>query len=51
MLFLSVVFVAYWSEQTGNPIVSHLGVESHYTGSQAGGNMEQESVQTPHGTT
>jgi K+-transporting ATPase ATPase A chain len=44
VLFFAGVFVAYHSEQSGNPIVSALGVESHATASQPGGNMEGKEV-------
>jgi K+-transporting ATPase ATPase A chain len=43
-LFFAGVFVSYESEQSGNPIVSALGVESHATASQSGGNMEGKEV-------
>src|SRR5207253_4689549 len=38
-MFLIGAFVCYWAEQRGNPTISKLGVESSYTGPQAGGNM------------
>jgi K+-transporting ATPase ATPase A chain len=44
ILFLAGVFVAYPSEQSGNPILSALGIESHATASQPGGNMEGKEV-------
>ncbi|MEQ1948254.1 MAG: potassium-transporting ATPase subunit KdpA [Bryobacteraceae bacterium] len=40
ILFLAGAFVAYWAEQSGNPILAKLGIESHATAGQAGGNME-----------
>jgi len=40
IMFLAGVFIAYPAEQSGNPIVSALGVEHRATGDQAGGNME-----------
>jgi K+-transporting ATPase ATPase A chain len=40
VMFLMGVFVAYPSEQAGNPILAKLGVESAATGAQSGGNME-----------
>jgi K+-transporting ATPase ATPase A chain len=44
ILFLAGVFVAYPSEQSGNPILSALGVENQATASQPGGNMEGKEV-------
>jgi K+-transporting ATPase ATPase A chain len=44
VLFLVGAFVCYWAEQGGNPTVAKLGVESAYTGSQSGGNMEGKEV-------
>ena len=38
------VVVCYTAEQTGNPILSKMGVEHHYTGTQPGGNMEGKEV-------
>jgi len=43
-MFLVGVFICYWAEQRGNPIVANAGVERSYTGSQAGGNMEGKEV-------
>ncbi len=40
ILFAAGVFVCYHYEAAGNPILAKLGVESKYTGSQPGGNME-----------
>ena len=34
------VFVCYGFEQSGNPVIAHLGVQTAATPSQAGGNME-----------
>lgn len=39
-MFLSGVLICYGFEQAGNPILTKLGLESNYTGAQAGGNME-----------
>ena len=39
-MFLIGVFVCYWAEQNGNPILAKLGVETHATATQPGGNME-----------
>jgi K+-transporting ATPase ATPase A chain len=44
ILFLAGVFVAYPSEQSGNPILSSLGIENHATAGQSGGNMEGKEV-------
>jgi K+-transporting ATPase ATPase A chain len=39
-MFLAGVFVCYWAEQKGNPVLAKLGVESEATSTQTGGNME-----------
>ncbi|HEY7306573.1 MAG TPA: potassium-transporting ATPase subunit KdpA [Bryobacteraceae bacterium] len=39
-MFLIGVFVCYWAEQKGNPTLAKLGIESHATSTQTGGNME-----------
>ncbi|MCL5262681.1 MAG: potassium-transporting ATPase subunit KdpA [Acidobacteria bacterium] len=44
VLFFVGVFVCYWAEQRGNPIIEHMGVASSYTGTQPGGNMEGKEV-------
>ena len=44
ILFLAGVFVAYPSEQSGNPNLTGLGIENHATASQSGGNMEGKEV-------
>jgi K+-transporting ATPase ATPase A chain len=44
ILFLAGVFVAYPAEQSGNPILSSLGIENRATASQPGGNMEGKEV-------
>jgi len=43
-MFLAGAFICYWAEQSGNPMVTKMGVESTYTGSQPGGNMEGKEV-------
>jgi K+-transporting ATPase ATPase A chain len=43
-MFLVGVFICYWAEQRGNPIVASAGVERSYTGGQPGGNMEGKEV-------
>ena len=40
-MFLVGAFICYWAEQRGNPMVTKMGVESTYTGSEPGGNMEE----------
>jgi potassium-transporting ATPase potassium-binding subunit len=40
VLFLAGAFGAYWAEQSGNPILAKLGLDTHATAGQAGGNME-----------
>jgi len=44
LMFAAGFFVLYWAEQAGNPRVTALGVENHYTGTQSGGNMEGKEV-------
>jgi len=43
-LFFVGVFVCYWAEQRGNPMVTNLGVAQAYAASQPGGNMEGKEV-------
>src|SRR5437879_4346032 len=43
-MFLIGVFVCYWAEQRGNPMLASAGLERTYTGSQPGGNMEGKEV-------
>jgi K+-transporting ATPase ATPase A chain len=43
-MFLIGAFACYWAEQRGNPTIAKLGVESAYTGTQSGGNMEGKEV-------
>jgi K+-transporting ATPase ATPase A chain len=40
VMFLVGAFACYWAEQHGNPGFSKLGVETHATALQTGGNME-----------
>jgi K+-transporting ATPase ATPase A chain len=40
VMFLAGVLVCYWAEQKGNPTLAKLGIESHATATQSGGNME-----------
>ena len=44
VMFLAGVFICYWAEQRGNPMLTNMGIESAYTGSQPGGNMEGKEV-------
>src|SRR6202790_3267775 len=44
VMFLAGTFICYWAEQRGNPMVTNMGVEHTYTGSQPGGNMEGKEV-------
>jgi potassium-transporting ATPase potassium-binding subunit len=43
-LFLLGVFVCYWAEQSGNPMVTNMGVSQAYAAGQPGGNMEGKEV-------
>ena len=43
-LFFIGVFVCYWAEQRGNPMVTELGVAHAYAAGQPGGNMEGKEV-------
>jgi potassium-transporting ATPase potassium-binding subunit len=40
IMFLVGAFFTLWAEQSGNPILSRLGIEPSATAAQAGGNME-----------
>jgi K+-transporting ATPase ATPase A chain len=44
VLFLAGSFICYWAEQAGNPMLTKMGIERTYTGSQPGGNMEGKEV-------
>ena len=44
VMFFIGVLVCYHSEQGGNPILSHLGIQSAATTGQPGGNMEGKEV-------
>jgi K+-transporting ATPase ATPase A chain len=44
VLFLAGVIVCWAAEQSGNPMLSHIGVESHASALQSGGNMEGKEV-------
>lgn len=40
VMFLAGVFFCYWAEAQGNPTLAKLGIETHATATQPGGNME-----------
>jgi len=40
VLFLAGAFICYWAEQRGNPMTARMGLETDYTQTQPGGNME-----------
>src|SRR5207247_8773379 len=44
VMFLIGVFVCYSSEQSGNPILAKLGLQTTATAGQPGGNMEGKEV-------
>jgi K+-transporting ATPase ATPase A chain len=44
VMFFVGVFAVYHFEQSGNPILSRMGIESAATAGQAGGNMEGKEV-------
>src|SRR5215813_6378379 len=44
ILFLVGAVICYWAEQRGNPMTANMGVESAYTDTQPGGNMEGKEV-------
>jgi potassium-transporting ATPase potassium-binding subunit len=44
VMFFVGVFICYWAEQRGNPMLSDMGLAHTYTGSQPGGNMEGKEV-------
>jgi len=44
VMFLIGVFVCYASEQSGNPLLAKLGLETAATSGQSGGNMEGKEV-------
>ncbi|MCL5283788.1 MAG: potassium-transporting ATPase subunit KdpA [Armatimonadetes bacterium] len=44
VLFLAGAFTCYHFEQAGNPNVARLGIETHSTSNQPGGNMEGKEV-------
>jgi potassium-transporting ATPase potassium-binding subunit len=44
VLFLAGTLICYWAEQRGNPATTKLGLETAYTQTQPGGNMEGKEV-------
>jgi len=44
VMFLAGSFICYGAEQAGNPMLTKMGIERTYTGSQPGGNMEGKEV-------
>jgi K+-transporting ATPase ATPase A chain len=44
IMFLAGVFIAYPQEQGGNPLLAKLGIETHATNLQTGGNTEGKEV-------
>jgi K+-transporting ATPase ATPase A chain len=44
VLFLVGAFICYWAEQSGNPSTTQMGLQTAYTQSQPGGNMEGKEV-------
>ena len=43
-MFFAGVFICYWAEQRGNPMVTSLGVDHAYAGTHSGGNTEGKEV-------
>jgi K+-transporting ATPase ATPase A chain len=44
IMFLAGVFIAYPQEQGGNPLLAKLGIETHASSMQSGGNTEGKEV-------
>ena len=44
VMFFAGVWLCYWAEQRGNPMLTNMGIEHTYTGAQPGGNMEGKEV-------
>lgn len=40
VMFFAGAMICYWAEQHGNPMLAELGLQTHATSGQAGGNME-----------
>src|SRR5437762_208447 len=43
-LFLAGTLICYWAEQRGNPMTARMGLETAYSQTQPGGNMEGKEV-------
>jgi potassium-transporting ATPase potassium-binding subunit len=43
-LFLAGALICYWAEQRGNPMTARMGLETAYSQTQPGGNMEGKEV-------
>src|SRR5262249_46280241 len=43
-LFLACAFICYWAEHRGNPMTQKMGIETAYSQTQPGGNMEGKEV-------
>ena len=44
LIFIPAVWLCVHSEQTGNPALTAIGIDQHYSALQAGGNMEGKEV-------
>jgi potassium-transporting ATPase potassium-binding subunit len=44
VIFVPLLFLGYWAEQSGNPALTALGADQAASGNQAGGNMEGKEV-------
>lgn len=44
VLFLAGAMICYWAEQRGNPATTQMGLQTAYTQTQPGGNMEGKEV-------
>src|SRR5215510_5803597 len=44
VLFLAGALICYWAEQRGNPMTAKMGLETAYSETQPGGNMEGKEV-------
>ncbi|MBX7072938.1 MAG: potassium-transporting ATPase subunit KdpA [Pirellulales bacterium] len=44
LIFVGLLGVCYWAEQTGNPLFGELGVDERASAGQGGGNMEGKEV-------
>jgi len=48
LMVLAGVFILYSQEQAGNPILTHMGIQSAATATQPGGNMEGKELRFGH---